>query len=162
MRFLYIMILSFGFSPVASAMESQQSWGLEAGFLSLHQSSGGNTTTVLPLLNWHFLKYDQYDLGLQFGGTVYKDAGTGKSFGISALRLTPSYRFSESSLGLEALLGAELWEAREGLKTDLGVRLNYRLSEPWLSVLNELFIGGGQIFHADPVSYLTVGAKAWF
>ncbi|MNK89338.1 hypothetical protein D3C87_1093460 [compost metagenome] len=155
---IFTIVLFFSGAVSAQNNSSEATWGVEAGLLYLNQSSGGDTTTVLPMLNGRLWHSGPWGLNAQVGATVYKDANSDKTFSIGVFRLNPLYQIADTKFSLEGLLGVQKWEDQDA-KADLGLRLNYGFESAWLS---ELFVGGGSVQQDETTNYLTLGLKKWF
>ncbi|MNJ96736.1 hypothetical protein D3C87_144670 [compost metagenome] len=136
-------------------------WGAEAGVLYLTQDNDGNTTTVLPMLNYKILTKDSFILSAQVGGTAYRDESTDKTFLIGVLRVNPEYQLGASKFSIEGLIGVQSWESK-GTKLDLGARLNFGLQDLTDSYVDQAYLGGGVIDHENKTTYYTLGVKKWF
>ena len=149
------------FAQESASFEIRQRLGVEAGVLALSQSGGGDTTTVLPLINFKLWTQENFTVVAQAGGTAYKEASMDKTFGIGVLRINPLYRFADTAFSVEGLLGVQAWEGR-GTKADLGLRVNYNVRAWTNEYLDEAFAGGGTINHDNVTNYFTVGFKKQF
>ncbi|MNJ96726.1 hypothetical protein D3C87_144570 [compost metagenome] len=145
-----------------STMTLQQRLGAEIGALYLSQSSGGNTTTVLPMLNAKLWNKDSFAINTQIGGTAYKDQSTDKTFTIAVARINPIYQIAESKWSVEGLLGLQAWEGKGGAKADFGARVNYDIKDLSQSYLDDASLGAGTVAHEEAVTYVTLGVKKWF
>ncbi|WP_142699596.1 hypothetical protein [Bdellovibrio sp. ZAP7] len=154
----FLIIFLFATTARAESNSLVSNWGVEAGALYLNQSSGGETTTILPMLDGGLWLSGNWALNVQIGGTAYKDSSTDKTFTIGVARINPVYRIPATKFSVEALLGMQKWEEQDA-KADLGLRGNYVVGNDWLS---ELFFGAGSVQHDEVTNYVTVGMKKWF
>ncbi|GEM_PF-3923318 len=156
-----IFIISALFVSSIAFAQSHSKLGAEIGGLYLTQSGGGNTTTVLPMLNYKFLKAEKFKLNIQAGATVYLDHSSDDKFFVGVARVNPIYQIAEK-FSLEGLLGTQFWAEGSKFNLDLGGRVNYSLSDMTKNYLDDVFAGGGVITHEEAVTYFTLGVKKWF
>ncbi|MFM6929595.1 MAG: hypothetical protein ACKOX6_14090 [Bdellovibrio sp.] len=155
---LTMIVLFLGCGASAQSNSTVPKWGVEVGSLYFHQDSGGDTTTVLPMINAGLWQSGSWDLNAQIGGTVAKGANNDDTFSIGVLRLNPLYRFADMPFSIEGLLGVQKWE-KQDTKVDLGLRGNYLLGHEWVS---EIFAAAGSVQLDEVTNYVTVGLKKWF
>lgn len=138
------------------------SYGVELGALYLNQDDGGDTLTVLPMINKKLIGGVDFQLNAQAGATAYKDSRTEQSFMIAVLRLNPIYNITGSRYSLEGLLGLQSWESESSVQFDYGLRGNVDLKDYFQDLVDQAFIAVGRIENENKVTYFTMGLKKWF
>lgn len=159
---LVVLSLMPVFSKANETEGSSSAWSVEAGILNLSEESGGSTTTVLPAIGYQLFNRNQIDIAMQVGATAYLDQSTDDTFGILALRINPTYTFTESRWVAEGVLGFQSWEGESLLSADIGLRANYDISTIANDYVSRVFVGVGIIDRKDRVTYLTLGLKKQF
>jgi opacity protein-like surface antigen len=156
-----VLILCLVSASLANA-DVIESWGAEASLIYLYQSSGGGqSTTVLPMINGKVYSQGGFGLVAQVGATAYKDALTDKVFAISVARLNPSYKFEGTPFAIEGLVGVQAWDGH-GVNLDTGLRGHYFLQESLKEYFSDVFLQVGTIAQNNRTDYVGVGFSSWF
>jgi hypothetical protein len=155
-----LSLSSFAFADGSFSLKEKL--GAEIGGLYLSQSGGGNTTTVLPMINLKVLERGTFKLNAQAGATAYLDDSSDDRFFVGVARVNPTILIEKTQMSLEGLFGFQYWDEGKKINLDLGARLNYNILDLSKKYLDEAFVGVGIITHSETATYFTLGVKKWF
>ena len=162
-KFLTILCLAQFLGTQAFAFSWPNRFGAELAAQYLSQNGDGETYTVLPMLNYRLLENEnRFQLNVQVGGTSYMDDASDDRFFVGVARVNPIYKMDMEKITLEGLFGAQYWDMHNSIKPEVGARANYDVQALTSKMIDEVFAGGGVIFHSKQVIYATVGFKKWF